>query len=72
MPGLSAHSGSTEIASPESTAAVMTVAEKLVNRMRYSRFMPVEHVAGGAPPDAGRPPEGHRQHFLLVRRVVRG
>ena len=34
MPGLSAHSGSTEIASPDSTAAVMTVAEKLVNSTR--------------------------------------
>jgi len=33
-PGRSAHSGSTEIARPDSTAAVMTVAEKLVNRMR--------------------------------------
>ena len=34
MPGLSAHSGSTEIARPDRTAAVMTVAENEVNRMR--------------------------------------
>ena len=39
MPGLSAHSGSTEIARPDSTAAVMTVAEKLENSTRYSRFI---------------------------------